>query len=73
MTTDTSVRVADLRVEHREAFGIGVARPPTPTCLLPLTPTKRRSTDAFSYSMRRPVIARAMTSCWICSVPSKMS
>jgi conjugative relaxase-like TrwC/TraI family protein len=26
-----------------------------------------------SYSMRRPLIARAMTSCWICSVPSKMS
>jgi hypothetical protein len=25
------------------------------------------------YSMRRPEIARAMTSCWICSVPSKMS
>ena len=27
MTTGTAVRVADLRVEHREAFGIGVARP----------------------------------------------
>ena len=26
-----------------------------------------------SYSMRRPEVARAMTSCWICSVPSKMS
>ncbi len=25
------------------------------------------------YSMRRPLMARAMTSCWICSVPSKMS
>ena len=26
-----------------------------------------------SYSMRRPLIALEMTSCWICSVPSKMS
>ena len=26
-----------------------------------------------SYSIRIPEIARAMTSCWICSVPSKMS
>jgi hypothetical protein len=26
-----------------------------------------------AYSMRRPLIARAITSCWICSVPSKMS
>ena len=26
-----------------------------------------------SYSIRRPLIALAMTSCWICSVPSKMS
>ena len=26
-----------------------------------------------SYSIRRPLIAREMTSCWICSVPSKMS
>jgi hypothetical protein len=25
------------------------------------------------YSMRNPEIARLMTSCWICSVPSKMS
>jgi hypothetical protein len=25
------------------------------------------------YSMRMPEMARAMTSCWICSVPSKMS
>jgi hypothetical protein len=25
------------------------------------------------YSMRMPDAARAMTSCWICSVPSKMS
>ena len=27
----------------------------------------------FRYSMRRPEMARAITSCWICSVPSKMS
>jgi hypothetical protein len=26
-----------------------------------------------SSSVRRPLIAREMTSCWICSVPSKMS
>jgi hypothetical protein len=26
-----------------------------------------------SYSIRRPLIALDMTSCWICSVPSKMS
>jgi hypothetical protein len=28
---------------------------------------------AETYSMRIPLIARAITSCWICSVPSKMS
>ena len=27
----------------------------------------------FTYSMRMLEIARLMTSCWICSVPSKMS
>jgi hypothetical protein len=27
----------------------------------------------IAYSIRRPLIARAITSCWICSVPSKMS
>ena len=27
----------------------------------------------LSYSMRRPLIALEITSCWICSVPSKMS
>lgn len=26
-----------------------------------------------SYSIRKPLIAQEMTSCWICSVPSKMS
>ena len=31
------------------------------------------STRYRTYSMRRPEIARAITSCWICSVPSKMS
>ena len=25
------------------------------------------------YSIRKPEIARLITSCWICSVPSKMS
>ena len=29
--------------------------------------------DQLSYSMRRPLMAREITSCWICSVPSKMS
>ena len=29
--------------------------------------------DGSHYSMRRPQIARPITSCWICSVPSKMS
>jgi hypothetical protein len=43
------------------------------------TPTRRarvrtwRRSGRRSYSMRRPLIAREMTSCWICSVPSKMS
>ena len=26
-------------------------------------------TEASGYSIRRPLIARAITSCWICSVP----
>jgi len=30
-------------------------------------------TLALAYSMRIPEMARLMTSCWICSVPSKMS
>jgi hypothetical protein len=30
-------------------------------------------TAASDYSIRSPLIARAITSCWICSVPSKMS
>jgi hypothetical protein len=34
---------------------------------------RQRTKPQVSYSMRRPLIARAMTSCWICSVPSKMS
>jgi len=29
--------------------------------------------DQVSYSIRRPLIALEITSCWICSVPSKMS
>jgi hypothetical protein len=32
-----------------------------------------RAFPQVSYSMRRPLIALAITSCWICSVPSKMS
>src|SRR5690606_5770631 len=35
-----------------------------------LTAASRRS---LSYSIRRPEMARPITSCWICSVPSKMS
>jgi hypothetical protein len=30
-------------------------------------------TAGSAYSIRKPEIARAITSCWICSVPSKMS
>jgi len=29
--------------------------------------------DRDSYSIRSPLMAREITSCWICSVPSKMS
>jgi hypothetical protein len=29
--------------------------------------------ETSSYSIRKPEMARPMTSCWICSVPSKMS
>ncbi len=32
-----------------------------------------RRAGPHRYSMRRPEMARAITSCWICSVPSKMS
>jgi len=44
----------------------------------PIRAGTRRSTfgsaaTPTTYSMRRPEIARLMTSCWICSVPSKMS
>ena len=31
-----------------------------------------RSAEARNYSIRRPAIARAMTSCWISDVPSKI-
>jgi hypothetical protein len=40
---------------------------------LPELAAGRRQKRQVSYSMQRPLIARAMTSCWICSVPSKMS
>jgi hypothetical protein len=30
----------------------------------------REQPAQVSYSMRRPLIAREMTSCWICSVPT---
>jgi hypothetical protein len=33
----------------------------------------RPSAPRQRYSMRMPLIAREITSCWICSVPSKMS
>ena len=36
-------------------------------------PYKQRDHGTICYSIRRPEIARPMTSCWICSVPSKMS
>ncbi|HEX5367146.1 MAG TPA: DUF1905 domain-containing protein [Acidimicrobiales bacterium] len=38
-----------------------------------VTLTRRLPRARPGYSMRRPLIARAITSCWICSVPSKMS
>ena len=33
----------------------------------------RSPSCAVDYSIRKPLMVRAMTSCWICSVPSKMS
>ena len=36
-------------------------------------PAEDHNTAAMDYSMRRPEMARLMTSSWICSVPSKMS
>jgi hypothetical protein len=36
-------------------------------------PPATNETAASGYSIRNPLIARAITSCWICSVPSKMS
>ena len=39
----------------------------------PLTSPESRETAGHSYSMRIRLIAREITSCWICSVPSKMS
>jgi len=38
-----------------------------------LSTTSSEPLSRVSYSIRIPEIARAMTSCWICSVPSKMS
>jgi len=35
--------------------------------------TKQAAVPLFSYSMRKPEMTRAITGCWICSVPSKMS
>ena len=34
---------------------------------------RARRATALVDRLRRPLIARLMTSCWICSVPSKMS
>jgi hypothetical protein len=33
----------------------------------------RETAAGLTYSIRSPLIARAITRCWICSVPSKMS
>ena len=39
----------------------------------PSAPWKQQVRAWNRYSMRRPLMAREITSCWICSVPSKMS
>jgi hypothetical protein len=46
------------------------------TAGVPLDPPRSGHQIALaqvSYSIRSPEIAREITSCWICSVPSKMS
>jgi hypothetical protein len=37
------------------------------------TATGNERNPAGGYSIRNPLIALAMTNCWICSVPPKMS
>ncbi|MEJ2888944.1 hypothetical protein [Actinomycetospora aeridis] len=54
--------------EH--AADVRIARHHPVTVPRPRGPGARRREP---YWMWRPLIARAMTSCWICSVPSKMS
>jgi hypothetical protein len=44
----------------------GPQRPPSTTSAIPKTQSR-------SYLMCMPLIARAITSCWISAVPSKMS
>ena len=41
----------------------------TPFRAPPPTPTDRKF-PVWDYSIRRPEMAREITSCWICSVPS---
>lgn len=38
-----------------------------------MTPRRDPLPETLIYSIRRPEMAREITSCWICSVPSKMS
>jgi hypothetical protein len=55
--------------DDREACSEG----PLQVFLKPWPAAFRPVSAAQRYSMRRPEIARLITSCWICSVPSKMS
>ena len=66
------------RYDHINAFEqmlVDAARREEAPGLLPAASctSLRTRRPWFAYSMRRPLMARLITSCWICSVPSKMS
>jgi len=86
-TTSTAVAVHDagappgpsaLTTTAAGTVNVGAVESTTVTVNPALLPHRSRRQDDPSegvrgYSIRRPEIARAITSCWICSVPSKMS
>ena len=60
---------------HRRKVPRRIHHPPPEICRLSESapPAGCEARSQVSYSIRSPLTAREMTSCWICSVPSKMS
>jgi hypothetical protein len=63
-------RIAHLGYEEGDPAGRGSRNP---RAVVVSSTSHAQQMPRMSYSIRSPEIALAMTNCWICSVPSKMS